>query len=100
MIHKGCTSVESFKFPFDASDVKSIFITFKENGETIIEKTLDDCTFGEGVVSVKISQEDSLKFSDNAIVQVQIRVKLTNDETTKSNIMETYTDNILKDGVI
>ncbi len=100
MIHKGCTEIHGFKFPYDASDVESLYITYKQNGETIVEKTLDDCTFDDGVVSVNLSQEDTLKFHDDEIVKVQIRVKFTNGKATKSNIMETYTDNILKDGVI
>lgn len=100
MIHKGCTEIHIFKFPFSASDVKSTYITYKEDDKLIIEKALGDCTFGDGIVSVNLSQEDTLKFSDDAIVKVQIRVKFTNDKTTKSNIMETYTDSVLKDGVI
>ena len=100
MIAKGCTCKNTFSIPFAESDIKSIFITYTEKGKTIVEKTLDDCVFSENSVSVILTQEDTLKFANHEFVKVQIRVRLNNGTLTKSKIVETYTDTILKNEVI
>ena len=86
----------------------------------MIEKEKSDCTFetivvpeypalGEaaaehmkevGVVCVILSQEETLRLSDCTDVQMQIRVKLTNGNATKSKVIHAFTDELLKDGVI
>ena len=101
MIPKGCTWRDTFEFPFPKDDVKAIFITYSQKGKTVFEKKMNDCVFGEGVVSVDLLQEDTLKLDEKAgVVNIQIRVRLNDDTTIKSNILETYTDTVLKEGVI
>lgn len=100
MIAKGCTVKNTFTIPFSETEIETIFITYGQKGEVVLEKSLADCTFDNGAVSVDLLQEDTLKFCDCAGVQIQIRVKLTNGTATKSNILHVFTDELLKDGVI
>ncbi len=100
MIVKGCPQRHYFDFPYVGDDVVAIFITYQQNGMTKLEKELDDCTFEDGKVHVNLTQEDTLKFEDDEIVRMQIRVRLKDGFATKSDVVETYTDNILKGGVI
>ena len=100
MIPKGCTCENSFSFPYDEGEVESIHIAYKENNVMRLEKHLEDCIFKDGMIHVSLSQEDTLKFTDNAFIKIQIRCKLKNGETPKSNIIETYTDEVLYNGVI
>ena len=100
MISKGCTCKHTFAIPFTENQISAIFITYQQDQVTKIEKELSDCEFADGTVSVKLSQEDTLKFDDNAIIKIQIRVKLISGAVTKSEIIETFTDDVLKDGVI
>lgn len=100
MIPKGCTCKNTFPFPYAKEEVATIYITYQQDGETIIEKDIDNCEFAEGKVSVKLTQEESLKFNDDTIVKVQIRCRLNNGAVIKSNIMKSHTDEILKSGVI
>ena len=100
MIAKGCTCDHSFTIPYARGDIAAMIITYQQRGITKVEKTLDDCTFASGKVQVQLSQEDTLKFDDDAVVQIQIRIRLNNGLVTKSGIIETYTDNILNNGVI
>ena len=100
MIAKGCTIKNTFSIPYAKEEVKAMFITYSQKGAVILEKEVSQCEFGDGVVSVTLSQEDTLKFSDCTSVQIQIRARLENGIATKSNIIQTITDNVLKDGVI
>ena len=100
MIAKGCTCRNTFSIPYAKSEIAAIFITYHQRGVTKVEKTIDDCTFTDGKAQVDLSQEDTLKFDDDAIIKIQIRIRLNNGIVTKSQIVETYTDNVLKDGVI
>lgn len=100
MIAKGCTCKNTFSFPYAENDVKVIFITYQQKGRTVIEKSLSDCTFSDDKVSVILTQEDTLKLAENEYIEIQIRVRLQDGTPTKSKIIETYTDRVLKNEVI
>lgn len=100
MIAKGCTCKNSFPIPYEKEEIATLFITYQQDKETVIEKSITDCTFEDGMVSVYLSQEETLSFEDDVIIKVQIRGRLNNGAATKSKIMETYTDYVLKKEVI
>ena len=100
MISKGCTAKNTFTVPFEQDDVEVLYITYQQKDKTVLEKTLEDCTFGDGEIYINISQEDSLKFESSIVVRIQIRARLKNNTTIKSNIVTTDVDRVLKDGVI
>ena len=100
VIPRGCTCRNSFKFPYVEENVETLFITYQQNKITKVEKQLSDCTFEDGKVCVHLGQDNTLSFEENVPIKVQIRVKLTDGSATKSKIMETYTDTVLKEGVI
>lgn len=100
MIPKGCTCENSFLFPYKQEDIAKLRIDYKEDDVIKLQKNLDDCTFKDGKIYISLSQEDTLKFTDNAFIKIQIRVRLKDGATTKSNVMETYTDDVVYNGVI
>ena len=100
MISKGCTARNTFTVPFKQDDIEALYVTYQQKDETVLEKTLNDCTFGDGEIYVNISQEESLRFQSSIIVRIQIRARLKNNTAIKSNIVTTDVDQVLKDGVI
>ena len=100
MIPKGCTGKNHFRFPDSKDDVETIYITYVQNGNVVIEKNIDDCSFSEGKVSVNLSQKETLMLTDKTAIKAQIRTRLKNGVVTKSNIVEARTDYLLKDGEI
>lgn len=100
MIAKGCTCKNSFPIPYTKDEIATLFVTYQQSKETVIEKSITDCTFEDGMVSVYLSQEETLSFKDDVVIKIQLRVKLNNGAATKSKIVETYTDYVLKDDVI
>lgn len=100
MINKGCNCRCIFPFRYPKNEVAALYVTFQEKGETVVEKELADCEFLEKKIAVKLSQEETLRFGNNVSVKIQIRGRLIDNTAIKSNIMQTCTDKVLKDGVI
>lgn len=100
MIARGCTCKNVFSIPFDGGNIEKLFITYQQGGKMVLEKELADCEFSDGTVSVELSQEDTLVFVHGVVIKIQIRVKLKDGTVTKSNIIDTYADQILKNEVI
>ena len=101
IIPKGCTCKNSFDFPYSQQEVTTLFITYKQNKVVINEKALEDCVFeSNGKIAVNLSQEQTLRFEDDVPIKVQIRATLRNGAAIKSNVLEAFTDIVLKEGVI
>lgn len=104
-MRRGTTVTNTFAIDIDLSDAAAVFITYKQAGYTIIEKTIDDITITEDeehnqTLSVDLSQVDTLAFAAAIPVQIQIRARLVDDSAVASNIINTNVGEILKDGVI
>ena len=76
-----------------------MYVTYQQNGETVLEKTLEDVTVTETAITIALTQEETLAFS-NGMVQIQIRAKFLDGAALASNILATSVEKILKDGVI
>ena len=76
-----------------------VYITYKQNGEIIVEKSGDDIAIEETYVSTKLTQEETLRFKDG-VVRIQIRYVRESGQADASNILETRAEEILKDGEI
>lgn len=100
MIPKGCTCIHSFTIPYTKDEIATLYITYKQKDTVVFEKTMDDCVFTDGRVLVNLIQEDTLSLDSNVVIDIQIRVRLENGIVTKSNIVQTITDFVLKEGVI
>ena len=61
-----------------------------------------DCTCSGTLVTLSLSQEDTLKMKQDrmAIAEVQLRVRTKDGSALASNIMQIRVDRILKEGVI
>lgn len=78
MFSPGETLIHVFTIPFDPTDIDYVVVSYKKNGEIVLEKkiTEDFREHDEGVTSfiVDISQAESLLFSDCGYYTVQINV--------------------------
>lgn len=50
-------------FPVPVSEIKSLYIVFKNKFRVLLEKTLDDCTILEDGIQFRLSQAESLLLS-------------------------------------
>ena len=54
-------------FPIPISEIKNLYIVFKNNFRILLEKTLKDCTLLADSVQFRLSQEESLLLSKGII---------------------------------
>lgn len=97
---RGTTPTLNFTTPFDTGLLSEAFVTLSQNGEIVVEKQLKDCSVDKRKLSVRLTQEETLKLSCDCKTEIQVRAKTEAGEALASNIFVVNTDRILKDGVI
>ena len=95
---RGSTPLNIFNVNVDLRDA-TIYITYKQAGKTIIEKTGSDIEVEENQITTRLTQEETLRFKTGP-VKIQIRYVKQDGTADASNIIETRAEEILKDGEI
>lgn len=70
----------------DSSMIDDVVITLKQFG-TKLEKKKEDCTFEDGVIITQLTQEETLSFKAGYAVEIQAKVKFS-DNTVAMNIIK------------
>lgn len=96
---RGTTPTHLFHTNIDLTNAK-IYVTYKQNGVTIIEKSNDDISIESDSIKVSLEQKDTLRFKAGLPVQMQIRYVKQNGSAGASNYMSTEVTDILKNGEI
>ena len=99
-MRRGTTPTHIFKTSIDLTEAEVIFITYRQGNKNVLEKSREDLIITEEQVSVKLTQEETLLFSINDAVKIQIRAKFADQSAIASNVITTKADVILKEGVI
>lgn len=125
MITRGTTPYHSFVLPLKTEDISEVYITYLQNNEIIVDKTISDVTISDidneyenasmnepledfvpsCELTIHLTQEDTLKFhfypaAEKNVAVVQIRVLTTEGEAYASEPIHERIFGILKDGVI
>lgn len=125
MITRGTTPYHSFVLPLKTEDISEVYITYLQNNEIIVDKTISDVTINDiddeyenasmnepledfvpsCELTIHLTQEDTLKFhfypaAEKNIAVIQIRVLTTEGEAYASEPIHERIFGILKDGVI
>ena len=99
-MRRGTTPTHEFVVDVDMTSATAIYITYKQRDKVILEKNIDDITVTDTKLMVTLTQEETLMFSVNNNVEIQIRAKLDTGEAIASNIIKTSAQKVLKEGVI
>lgn len=125
MITRGTTPYHSFVLPLKTEDISEVYITYLQNREVILDKSISDVTIVDidneyenasmnepledfvpsCELTIHLTQEDTLKFhfypaAEKNIAVIQIRVLTTEGEAYASEPIHERIFGILKDGVI
>lgn len=125
MITRGTTPYHSFVLPLKTEDISEVYITYLQNREVILDKSISDVTMVDiddeyenasmnepledfvpsCELTIHLTQEDTLKFhfypaAEKNIAVIQIRVLTTEGEAYASEPIHERIFGILKDGVI
>ena len=98
-MHRGTTPTNIFRADVDLTSASVLFITYKQNGKVVLEKTIDDVSIHGEMVEVRLSQRETLLFSEG-IVTIQIRAKFQDGSVIASSLIRTNAREILKEGEI
>ena len=114
-MRRGTTPTHTFKLNLSLEGLETLYVTYQQNGETIVEKALGDDGVSvdteNSIITVKLSQAETLLFSSNEWdkyapgynenrVRIQVRLGFEDGTRLASNIMNTTAEEILKDGEI
>lgn len=97
---RGTTPLLEFIVPFDTSTLAEAWVTLAQNDEVVVDKRLRDCKVDPNKLSVRLTQEETLKLQAFRLTDIQIRVRTVEGEALASEIFAERTDRILKEGVI
>lgn len=97
---RGTTPTLEFTIPFDTGLLAEAWVTLSQNKNIVLDKRLSDCQCDGNVMTVKLTQEDTLKLKCNCLTEIQIRARTKDGNAVASEIMTVSPDRILKDGVI
>jgi hypothetical protein len=125
MITRGTTPYHSFVLPLKTEDISQVYITYLQNNEVILDKSISDveitdieneyenASMNEPLedfvpsceLTIHLTQEDTLKFhfypaAEKNVAVVQIRVLTTEGEAYASEPIHERIFGVLKEGVI
>lgn len=97
---KGTTPTHEFEVDFDTSTIEKVQIVYSQNGNVILTKNVSDCSIKDKIISVDLTQEETLLFSCSSKVDIQIRVRTKNDKVISSDIITINVGKCLNEEVL
>lgn len=98
-MYRGTTPTNVFRTGVDLENASVLFVSYKQNGKVVLEKSLEDVSVKKTLVTVNLTQKETLLFQDG-IVTIQIRAKFPDNTAIASNLIRTTAEEIVKDGEI
>lgn len=99
-MRRGTTPTHIFETDIDLTDAEVVYLTYKQDGNTVLHKEKEELNIESDKVTVELSQTDTLMFSTIGRVQIQIRARYPDGSAIASEIIDTTANAILREGVI
>lgn len=97
---RGTTPTLEFNISIDTGQLAEAYVTLSQHGGVVVDKPLAECTCTGNKLTVRLTQEETLKLQGDSITEIQIRARTLSGDAVASNIIQEFTKRILKDGVI
>ena len=97
---RGTTPTHRFNVPVDMTDAEVIYISYRQDDRVLVEKTGSDIAVTDRYLEVRLSQRETLLFSDKENIEIQIRAKFSDGTAIASNIIMLPVGEVIKYGVI
>lgn len=85
---RGTTPTYTFEIPFDTNLISNLKVNFSQE-KLLVSKGLRDCNISKSTIEVRLTQEDTLKFSQGE-VEIVIRVLTSGNDAIASEPMHDY----------
>ena len=101
-MRRGTTPTIVFHLPFNTSEIRNVEVYFAQDDELIVEKGKDDCTLNGTMLSVTLTQAETLRFSsdDNGKIEMQLRFVFLDGSVEATTIVKEKARKILKNSEI
>ena len=83
---RGTTPTHVFELPFDTDLISKAKVIYAQSDAILFTKDKAVCECAANVISVKLTQEETLKFDCRKAVQIQIRILTTDGNALASEI--------------
>lgn len=97
---RGTTPTHIFHLKIDTSTIKELRITYVQYSKTLVEKSEKDVTMEGSEIRLKLTQEETLKFSRSTPVRIQLKVLTTDNTVLACPVKELPVDDILNEEVL
>lgn len=99
---RGTTPTHTFTLPFDATLVAKARILYAQNDTVILRKEGSDITINGNTLSVRLSQEDTFKFTMGftRYVEIQVRILTPTNDSLVSDIIRVPVERCLEEDVL
>lgn len=99
-MRRGTTPTIKFILPFDVEIIEKAFISFEQYNKVIVDRDIEQSKREGKVLSLTLTQKETLSFVANKTVHVQIRLKTKDGVAMASNMINVEFDEIIKEGEI
>lgn len=86
-MNRGTTPIHTFTLPFDTSLLSQVRIVYAQMGKVILVKTGAAVKMSGNTLQTKLTQKETLAFSCNRSVEIQVRVLTKAGEAQNSDIL-------------
>lgn len=101
---RATTADLTFYLPCDADEIAELTLTFRQDGKTVLLKSIEDFIQDDDntrIVHLRLSQEDTSLFCDNAMATAQMRIVNGSNESLQSrrfvfHVGAAYDDRIME----
>lgn len=71
------TPTHKFTLPFNVDRIDSLFITYRQKGAVVLEKTEADCALDGDKITVTLTQQETHLFSSTFNAEAQLNILTT-----------------------
>ena len=97
---RGTTPIHIFEIPFEVSLLEKIEITYSQKNKIVLQKHKEDVGLSGTEITLKLTQEETLKFNTTDNVLIQIRVKTTSGEVLANEIILASVSQVLSEEIL
>ena len=101
---RGTTPTHTLTVPVDFETVSKAAVAYAQFGKVIIRKSPEECAIsGTGtntIVTVNLTQEDTLRFNPREVVEIQMKILFTDGNVALTNISRVSTNDCLDEEIL
>ena len=99
-MRRGTTPTHTFSLDFSAELIAALRVTYAQDGEIILSKTESDVEVSGNEISVRLTQEETLKFNEESDVEIQLKILSTSGDVLASPVYTVHPLRIIDEEVL